>query len=206
MRDSSRQIEQHLQMVQEFMPEVDQLVKTPDAVPSDAALVEDELRRAEETMQRLGGILSQLDQMPTDGATDDQLNEVKKRRIDLTSALDRVRAWRDALARQLDALRQWHSDKAEYGADVARLVQSAQQLCDKYQQPQALDVAIDDVKTANGCHKALGDKISSLNKASDHIRQQLPDASKQTAEIDQLLHQLNGADSDLQVGTYSNQK
>ena len=182
------------------MPEVEQIVQTRDAVPAEPEIVEDELRRADMTMQRLNDLLTQLDQTPTDGASEEQLSEMKKRRIDLTSALDRVRAWRDALARQLEALRQWHSEKVEHRSDVARMKQSVRLLSDKYRQPQPLDDAYSDIKTASELHKALIDKISALNKASDHIRQQLPDARKQTAENDKLIDELNDANSELQVG------
>jgi uncharacterized protein YoxC len=181
-----------------MLPQLEQVARSSETVPVDIALVEDEAQQADIVLQKLNDTITILDQLPTDGVKEEQLSELKRRKMDVSAALDRVRAWRDALAKQLEALRHWHAEKAQCDAGVAEITRSARELCDKYRQPQPFHSAVDDLKAAGEIHKNLINEREKLKTAGDRVRSQLPDASKQIAEIDRLKHDLDDTDTNLQ--------
>jgi hypothetical protein len=180
------------------------VARTAETLPIETSVAETELEQTDVALQKLNDMLTRLDRLPTDGVQEGQLNELSKQKQQVNSAIERVRAWRDALIRQLEALRQWHDDQTKCQSDATQICRQAQQLCDRYRQgPQPLQVGMDDLKAAENLQTAIWDQQKVLQVVMDRVCGQLPDPRKQAEEVERLKGEMNESSTNLKVCEYS---
>lgn len=164
--------------------------------------------KAEDAQARLDQTNAQLEQLklelrrleediPYGELDQDQVERLKRSEEAAKLELEKLNARCDELQHQMDLIAQWDNRRNETEAQVNNLANDVSALVDKYNTPNPLVAAEDDLRRSESLKNRLGDSLNAANNLQAWLREQMPNNEPGNDELQEHVNNLEQLDAQL---------
>lgn len=161
------------------------------------------LQSADETADgiigRLRGTIAELEQLESAPLSNEQSNQVAQAKNNAQALLNRAQAGKDTVAAQLALLQQFNGKHSPTDEALRDLHPKTVSFIDKYQQPQPLPTATEDMITIESLAVQLREQAPAVDELK-RLADQLSQLAKPRQEATRLADQLHSTQTALEVG------